>query len=398
MTLQRERGESGLGRRAASLADRFGSPLYAYDLAAIREQVASVRHHVSGVGLLYAMKANPNEAVLRAMAPLVDGLDIASEGELAAALAAGYPAAQLSFAGPGKTEVALAAAIDAGVGSIRAESLDELDDIQRIASARRTIAQVSLRINPAEVPNAFRVRFGGQPSPFGIDEADLHGAVERVRGHDAIELVSTHVFAGTECTSAAALWRAFAHGLGITERVMQLGLRPKRIDLGGGIGVCAPFDLAALGAKVASGLSRFRQATDLAAPAVIELGRYLVADAGAFVATVQRVKVSQGQTFVILDGGLNHYQWGNPGMRPGPRADPFNASSDGPAIRCQLCGPLCTPLDSFGEVHLASARPGDRVVFPGAGAYGLSFSPTRFLGHPPPRELVMDGERVHRVG
>lgn len=381
----------------SELADRFGTPLYAFDLDVIRDRVAAVRSALGELVLLYAMKANPHPAILEALEPIVDGLDVASTGELAAARAAGYDPARLNIAGPGKSDALLRSSIAAGVGSIRAESIDELEDIATMAAGMSRTARVSLRVNPTEVPHAFRVKMGGGPSAFGVEPDQIAGAASVIEARDALSFVGTHVFAGSECTSASALWSSFATALEVAEEAAtQLAIQ--RVDLGGGFGVSAPLDLDALGSKLQRGVTKFRATTGIDAPVAIELGRYLVADAGVYVASVQRVKRSRGQTFAILDGGFNHVIAANEPLlgahRPAPRLLATGLRQVGPV---QVCGPLCTPLDTFGELEWPTPKRRDRVVFDRAGAYGVTFSPAAFLGHPPPRTVIIDGGEV-RVG
>jgi diaminopimelate decarboxylase len=384
------------GPNLEALAARHGTPFYLYDVAAIRARIGELKAALGGgVRLLYAMKANPNGELLAALEGAIDGLDVASSGEISAARAAGFAPASLSFAGPGKTDAALLDARRLGIRVV-VESLTELDRLvaaQPVGSGAR--ARVMLRANPSERIRAFGLPMTGGPSPFGVDQEELGPAAERIRallGGGSIAFEGLHVHPGAQCTSARALLLSIETTLGLAAHlVRQQGLPVGAINFGGGFGVIPgrALDLSAVGEGFRAALSR--ASLPGLEETAFELGRHLVAEAGVYVARVVSEKWSRGEHFVVLDGGLNHL-FAATGLLGGPPPPVSNPSRPGGAKAIvTLVGPLCTPLDVLARgVELAAPEVGDLIVFSCAGAYGYTLSPLQFLGHPPPAEIVRE--------
>jgi diaminopimelate decarboxylase len=371
--------------RREEIASELGTPFYLYDLDLARARFAAARSALPGVKLLYALKANPNLAVARAIAAIADGADVASRGEIARATEAGFRPETLSFAGPGKTERDLREAIALGV-AISAESVRELELIARLSSER---ARVLLRLNPNARVRAFAVPATGVPSPFGIDEDQIAEAAVRVRGFEGV-----HVHAGSQCPSARAFLEHAASVLDLAERLeKEHRLASKTINFGGGFGVGErELDVGALGPKLVQMIDRYRTSSEVPAVGAIELGRWLVAPIGTYVARVVSEKTSRGVRFVVLDGGMHHVLSASEAFPGGGRREIVNASRPEAAKeRCTIVGPLCTPLDVIGrDVMMPRAEVGDLLAISGMGAYGLSLSPIEFLGHERPKEIVID--------
>jgi diaminopimelate decarboxylase len=385
---------------AERLAREYGTPYYLYDLDLLHARAHRVAAAFSGypTEILYAVKANPNVEVLRSLFGHVAGLDISSGGEQRRAEDAGWSAHAMSFAGPGKTDAELEPAIARGA-SIGVESAGELERVAAIARALGARARVRLRVNPSARAQAYRVPMIGGPSPFGIDEEELPRAAELLRAHAAaIDYEGLHVHPGGQCTSVGGFAAAVKITLDVARRLhAEHGLAPRVIDLGGGFGVvdgdeARELDVEAAGRRAADALRRYSDDTHTHPRAILELGRWLVAPAGIYVARVVSEKVSRGQYFTILDGGMNHnlaatnHLYGPTAPRPVFE----NLSRPGaPRTKRTLVGPLCTPLDVLHpDAELATPVVGDLVALRTAGAYGYTFSPILFLGHPPPRELV----------
>lgn len=379
--------------RLLALAERHGTPLYAYALDTVRQRLAAARAALEpGTRLLYALKANPNPDLLRALVPLTDGVDVASLGELERARAAG--ATHVSLAGPGKTDEALAAGADV----IVVESIAEL---RRVPPG----AAVLVRLNPRRRVRAFAVSTTGAPSPFGVDEEELPAlaaALHAACNTRGLRYRGIHVHAGSQCASARAYLEHVAEVLELGARLaVDHALPPAHVCFGGGWGVAQDahghdLDLAVLGPGLTQALDRWSQHTGAPRPVPsFELGRWLVAEAGSYAATVLSTKVSRGVTFVILDGGLNHLLAATDAFgreRPHPPLENLTRP-DAPRVRVTVVGPLCTPLDVLArDVELPRPEPGDTLAFRRVGAYGLSFSPSAFLGHAPPVEVLDDGD------
>ncbi len=394
------------------IAARYGTPLYLYDLETVREKCAAIRRAFGdSLELLYAVKANPNRELLSAMRSEVDGLDIASAGELDRAVAAGYDPACISFAGPGKTRDELRRSLEAGIGCISVESLRELHDLRELVRAGAPRASIMIRVNPRLLVKEFAVKMGGKASQFGIDEEELSSAVDFVRANvDAFDFKGIHIYAGTQCLSEEPLAQNLANTLAIAARVTnEYGMECRAINIGGGFGVYyyeehAGLDLGKLAALYRAEFDRYREATGKNPRFVLELGRFLVADAGIYVTRVVSEKQSRGEQFYVLDGGMNHHlsASGNLGMTIRKNYLVRNLSRPGaPKQTCTLVGPLCTPLDMMGKgVSVETPVVGDLIGFLNSGSYGYSASPLLFLGHGEPCELlVTEGEiRSARTG
>jgi len=381
------------------LALRVGrTPFYAYDRAQLTARVQHVRAHLpAALRLHYSVKANPMPALVQHMATLVDGLDVASAGELRTALDTGFDPAHVSFAGPGKTDAELAQAIAAGV-TLNAESEREIDRAARIGDEIGIAPRIVLRVNPDFELKGSGMRMGGGAKPFGIDAELVPDCLRRL---DALGIApqGLHIFSGSQSLKADAIAESHTRSVELALALAGEARRPlPGLYLGAGFGI--PYfpgegrlDLAPIGANLAQCMARI----DSALPGTrvsVESGRYLVGEAGVYVARVVDRKVSRGQVFLVTDGGLHQHlaASGNFGqvIRKNYPAAIGNRMEDGARETVSVVGPLCTPLDVLAErMDLACAEVGDLVVVFQSGAYGLSASPTAFLGHPAPLEILV---------
>lgn len=379
------------------------TPFYAYDRHAITSCVAKLRQALPpDIHVHYAMKANPMPAVVQHIAGLVDGLDVASSGELRVALDTGIAPLAISFAGPGKSDAELSCAVAAGI-VINAESEAEL---QRIAVTGRRLdirPQVALRVNPDFELKSSGMRMGGGPRQFGIDAELVPALLSRL---PALELDwhGFHIFSGSQNLRAAALQEAHQQTFALAMRLAGFAPSPMRLlNIGGGFGI--PYfpgeerlDVAAVGANLAQLMPDVRTALPQAR-VVIELGRYLVGEAGVYVSRVIERKLSRGQVFLVTDGGLHHHlsASGNFGqvIRKNYPVVIGNRVHGDARETVSVVGPLCTPLDLLADrMDLAAAGPGDLVAVLQSGAYGLSASPGAFLSHPAALEVLV-GQQDH---
>lgn len=382
------------GRRAADWA-AAGTPVFVYDPAIVAGQVARFRTAFPDIDLHYAIKANPLPDWLAAIAPMMDGLDVASAGELACALAV-KPAAAISFAGPGKRDDELLAAIVGGV-TLNLESEGEADRALAIADTQGVRPRLAVRVNPDIELRGSGMRMGGRPSPFGIDAARVPALVRRLVAAGA-DWRGFHVYAGSQALSAEAVAETQGATVALAARLAEAaGAAPPLVNLGGGFGVPyfagdAPLDVDAVGARLADALAA-RPAILADSRFAIELGRWLVAEAGVYLARVVDRKESGGETFLIVDGGLHHQlaasgNFGTVVRRNYPLAVADRVGAAAEEV-VSVVGPLCTPLDRLADrVTLPRAEIGDLVAIFLAGAYGATASPAAFLGHPPAREVV----------
>lgn len=399
------------GVRLADIAGRFGTPLYVYDAAVMRRTHSSLAGALAGFAdIHYSIKANPNRDVVAVFLAEGAGVEIASLGEYRIARAAGAAPARILFAGPGKRSTELAAVIAEGIGEIHLESLEEIARIEALAAAGGTTVPVAIRINPVAEVQGGAMRMGGRPAPFGFDEEELDAVVDRIAASSSLVLTGIHMFAGTQILDADMLAAQWAHGLAVARRVAaRIGRPLETIDLGGGLGIPyyageTALDLARLASHVPA--LKAAQAADpliRAARVVIEPGRYLVGPAGIYVAGVLAAKHSRGARFLVTDGGMHHHlaASGNLGQiikrdYPVLAPDRIGAASVGPA---SVVGPLCTPLDTLArKAELPDLGEGDLIAVLQSGAYGLSASPIHFLGHPAPKEVLVDAGTVRLIG
>ena len=393
-------GEIAVGGIALSLlAARVGrTPFYAYDRQLLKQRVDELRAVLPpGIALHYAIKANPMPALVGCMARWVDGLDVASGGELRVALDAGMDPAEVSFAGPGKNEIELTQSVAAGV-LVNVESERELHLLAAIAQRLGRAARVALRINPDFELKSSGMKMGGGPKQFGID-AEAAPAALALAGRLGLGFEGFHIFSGSQNLRAEAICEAQSKALALAVRLAAQAPGPVRtLNIGGGFGIPyfpgeSALDIARVGAHLHGVLETARQQLPQA-QLVVELGRYLVGEAGVYVSRVIDRKVSRGEVFLVVDGGLHHHlsASGNFGqvLRKNYPVEIGNRVAAEAQETASVVGPLCTPLDLLADrMSLSRAEVGDLVVVYQSGAYGASASPARFLGHPEVVEVLV---------
>lgn len=387
------------GLSISCLAARVGStPFYAYDRGLMRDRVSELRRALpKEIKLHYAMKANPMPAVVGWMAGLVDGIDVASAGEMKVALDAGASPREISFAGPGKRDAELRQAVASRV-LVNVESARELSVLAQASQDLSLPARVAVRVNPDFELKGSGMKMGGGPKQFGIDVEDVPQVLKYI-AELGLDFEGFHLFAGSQNLRAESICEAQLKSYELALRLADVAPSALRfLNLGGGLGIPyfpgeSRLDLQPIGDNLARLVERARgELPDVSF--VIELGRYLVGEAGVYVTRIVDRKVSRGQVFLVTDGGLNHHLSvsGNFGqvirknypVTIGNRADAVDRE------RASVVGPLCTPLDILADqMELPAARIGDLAVVFQSGAYGASASPQAFLGHPPCAEVLV---------
>ena len=393
-------GELAVGDRTASaLVKEAGrTPLFVYSRDMMAQRAARLRDVMPDrLWINYAIKANSFPPLLAHMTNLVDGFDIASGGELGFALAAGMDPSRISFAGPGKRDEELAAAIQAGV-TLNLESEAEAHRAIAIGSQLGIRPRLAIRVNPDFELRGSGMKMGGGAKPFGMD-ADRVPALARELVQADCEWQGLHIYSGSQSLDAEAIIEAQVNVLALADRIAREGGVPiPKLNMGGGFGIPyfagdTPLNIAAIGAALA-------EACDNLPPTLaqselhIELGRYLVGEAGVYLTRIVDRKESHGETFLITDGGLHHQlaasgNFGTVVRRNYPLAvaSRFDASADEIA---NVVGCLCTPLYRLADkAHLPRAEAGDLVAVFCAGAYGASASPSAFLGQGPAAEILV---------
>jgi len=393
-------GELAIGGMTASaLADRAGdTPLFVYSADHVRRRVADLRAAMpKHLAIHYAMKGNPFPPVLALMNGLVDGFDIASGGELELALAAGVQATKISFAGPGKRDRELERAIALGV-TLNCESEGEVERAILIGAKLGVKPRLAVRVNPSFDLKGSGMKMGGGAKQFGVDAERVPTLVKRIITSGA-EYRGFHIYAGSQALNADAIIHMQTQTIALVAELTEaIGVAPPHVNLGGGFGIPyfsgdRPVDIVAVGEAL--GL-----AFDALPPSLsdthfcIELGRYLVGEAGVYLTRIVDRKVSHGEVFLITDGGLHHQlaasgNFGTVIRRNYPVAIAHKFGAE-PEEVVSIVGCLCTPLDKLSDkAHLPPANVGDLVAIFCAGAYGASASPANFLGQGPAQEILV---------
>jgi diaminopimelate decarboxylase len=388
------------GLTAEELADRFGTPLFVYDLDVIDRQVAALRAALPNNGeLAYAVKANPALAVVAHLGRQGLGADVASGGELATALRAGIGSERIVMTGPGKRDVELASAVRVGVRAITVESPGELARLDAIAGAAGVRQPVMLRASVTADARLERVRLVGDggAGKFGMDAADLIDAARMATSSPHLELLGLHAFGASNVLDASALVAHVAATGDLARDLAVVAGTPVRfVDAGGGLGIPyevgeAPLDLDALRRGLADVVAGWAADPLLAdARLLLEPGRFLVGPAGAYLARVVDTKRVDGTAIAILDGGVHHVL--RPALVGQEHRVRLVSPPRGPTGPVTIAGPLCSGLDvlATGAVMPAPA-PGDLIAVLDVGAYGFTESMPFFLSHPIPAEVIVRG-------
>ena len=381
------------------LVARVGqTPFFAYDRQLLRDRVALLRRHIPAeIHLHYAMKANPMPAMVQFMAGLLDGLDVASGNELRVALDSGMNPERISFAGPGKSERELSSATAAGI-TINLESPHEMETAAKLGAALGIRPRVAVRVNPDFELKSSGMKMGGGPKQFGVDAETVPDLLRRMKSLP-LDFQGFHIYSGSQNLRAEALQETQEKTLELAYRLAEHAPTPVRLlNMGGGFGIPyfpgdVPLDIAAVGDHLRRLIPEAKRRLPHA-QLVIELGRYLVGEAGIYVCRIVDRKISRGHVFLVTDGGLHHQlaASGNFGqvIRKNYPVAIGNRMGETATETASVVGPLCTPLDLLGDkMELPVAVVGDLAVVFQSGAYGLTASPTAFLSHPAPLEVLV---------
>ena len=387
------------GYTAAEIAAITGTlPCYIYDRNALTERVSGLRSQMPAqLKLHYAIKANPMPAVVQHMSTLVDGLDVASHSEMLTALGTGLSANDISFAGPAKGERELKAAVAAGI-IINVESPLELKRLYQCAEQLQTKARIAFRINPDFELKASAMKMAGGPKQFGIDAEQLPAILSEL-DLNKVDFRGFHIFSGSQNLKPEALTDVHKKTFELAAQLAEHTPVPVRhVNIGGGLGIPyfpgeQPLDPEPVSENLRQLLDK-RPASLKNCDFVMELGRYLVGEAGYYLCRITDKKVSRGQTYLMTNGGLHHHlsNSGNFGqvIRRNYPVVIANRLEAKVTEQVEIVGPLCTPLDIVGaKLELPKAEVGDYVAVLQSGAYGASASPQAFLGHPQAREILL---------
>ncbi len=390
------------------IAQKVEGPFYLYFTKAIKERYRTLTEHLPEYfDIFYAVKANPIKEILSLFKSLKSGIDISSGGELSRCMSAGILPENISFSGPGKSNRELSEAIIKRIFTISVESCREVEKILEIAKFTKLTTNIMLRINPTRKPERFLLKMGGLPSQFGIDEEAVPEVIEMVQKQNQLNLKGIHVYNGTQCLDARAILENITDTIEIAKRLfLREGIDLPYINLGGGFGV--PYyegDRELNVQEVCSGIKEIISYTRETTPElrntrfILELGRFLVAQSGVYIAKVTDIKVSRGKKFIILDGGMNHHlaASGNLGqvLRRNNIMYPLEIRNENELESVNIVGPLCTPIDRIAtDILLPELRIGDFIAILNSGAYGVTASPLLFLSHNLPSEVFVTDDEI----
>lgn len=387
------------GRKVAALAAELGrTPFYAYDRSVMNRKVQQLRATLPAeVQIHYAMKANPMPAIVRHFCAQVDGIDVASAGEMDVALAAGMHPGLVSFAGPGKQLPELERAVAAGI-VVNVESGLEMQRLAEIARRTGRRPKVAVRVNPDFELKTSGMKMSGGPKQFGVDAERVPELLGQLASLP-LEFHGFHIYSGSQNLRAEIIADSQQKSAALAIDLARHAPAPVRLlNLGGGFGIPyfpgdVPLDLAPISDNLRTLVPAIKAALPEATLA-LELGRYLVGESGVYVCRVVDRKVSRGHVFLVTDGGLHHHlaASGNFGqvIRKNYPVLVANRIGASPSENASIVGPLCTPLDLLADrMALPQAEVGDLIAVFQSGAYGLTASPRGFLSHPEPLEILV---------
>ena len=390
------------------IAVTYGTPVFVYESAVIEKKYQLLSDALPlGAGLFYSMKANPSLAICQILRRHTKKVEVSSLGELYGAKMAGFAAGDILLSGPGKSRMLLEQAVSGGM-MIQVESLREIEDIIQIVKRTNRQVSVSIRLNPDFGISHKGISMTGISSQFGMELEDFSNANDMIRSCSLIRLTGISVYIGTQLLKADSI-------ISITSEILKLSnylqrkhrLHFEQIDFGGGFGI--PYygedelDTKTLKTGLTALFDEYEK--DLAGTQVyFESGRFLTAECGSLISTILNIKESKGKKYLICDGGFNAVLIasflsreirGNFPLKLIPTRSGQIASRDDIYT---ISGPLCSPKDILGvNVRLPCAKEGDYICIGNVGAYGLTFSPTLFISHPIPSEVLIQDDRCHLI-
>ena len=394
------------GVAVADIAAKVGTPCYVYSAATLTEHHRRTRAAFAALDPLicYSVKSCGNLGVLRTLTGLGSGMDVVSGGELFRARAAGCPPERIVYAGVGKRDDEIAAALDAGIFLLNVESEQEFENIARIARGRGASCRCALRINPDVDPRTHRfTTTGTKETKFGVD-IERARAFFRAFGRDPnARLVGLHLHIGSPVTSTDPYVQAVTKALALRDELLREGFEVSVLDVGGGFAA----DYETGSSPAASDYARaivplLEPAVRAGLRIVLEPGRSIAANAGILLTRVQYVKTSGDRTFAICDAGMNallrpshydafHFIWpAAPGGGFVPRERTREPGMPG-LVPVDVVGPLCETGDYLAlDRRLPPPARGDLLAVFTAGAYGMSMA-SRYNSSPLPAEVLVTG-------
>jgi diaminopimelate decarboxylase len=397
---------SDIQARLNFAAQKFGTPLYVYDIDMVKARFEALTKLFGGhFSVSYAVKANPNVALLEAMSPWLETFDVSSYKEIERVMSFTWDPKKITFSGPAKRADEIHGAVELGIGELVIESIAEAGIANAAARTIGRMQPVLLRINPLSGPKNFGASFSGRASQFGVDEEVMAGAITEIAALEHLNLVGFHIYSGTNSLNPTAIAENFANFIRIFEAAsVHARLSPEKLIFGSGFGLPygvgdQPLDIDAVASAVLPLIEKMKSKPMFAqSRCTLEMGRWLVGPAGWLLTSVVSQKASRGVEYRLFDAGFNNHlaACGMMGTVIRRNWRFHNLTNDqGQEGLYTLVGPLCTSIDILGTgVQLPELRCGDVIAVENSGAYGLTASPTRFISHPEPKEVLMSGHQM----
>ncbi|WP_267397219.1 MULTISPECIES: diaminopimelate decarboxylase [unclassified Sphingomonas] len=376
-----------------AIAEAVGTPVYVYSTATFRRHAQVFREGLAGldrVHLAYAIKANPNVAVLRVLADEGYGADVVSGGEMARALAAGIPAADIVFSGVGKTRAELTRGLEVGIGQFNLELEEEGVVLAQLAAAKGLRAPAVLRVNPdVDAGTHAKISTGRRENKFGVPIDQARGMFDRLAPLDGLDLRGVAIHIGSQLSDLSRLEEAYARVGELVAELRAAGHTVSRVDLGGGLGVpYKPDDVLPTPADYGAMVERATRGWDV--ELMFEPGRVIAGNAGLLLTEVIWVKPGVTNPYVIVDAAMNDL------ARPA-LYDAFHdfvaVQPTGETMTANIAGPVCESGDTFAmNREIDVVKSGDLGVFRTAGAYGATMAST-YNSRALVPEVLVDGDR-----
>ena len=394
------------GLSLSQIVEKVGqTPFYIYDKRVIAHRIGELRRNLpSEINIHYAIKANPMPELVQYISSLVDGFDVASKKETELALGTNSTANKISISGPGKSIEELEYAIINDI-IVNIESITEFNRIIDIAETIGKSPSITVRVNPDFEIKSTGMKMGGGSSPFGIDAEKIPAFIKMLNNYN-VNFKGFHIFWGSQNLNTEIIMETHRQIFQLVNKLLDECEQPiNYLNIGGGFGI--PYfprekrlDIRPIGQNLSELITKYKNLLTNTS-IVMELGRFIVGEAGAYVCEVKDIKNSRGTKYLITNGGLHHHlaATGNFGQvlrknYPIAISHPghinLNKNLNNKFELVNITGPLCTPLDVLGhKVRLPQAHIGDHIVIFQSGAYGLTASPVNFLSHPECKEILI---------
>ena len=379
-----------------AIVQQYGSPCYAYSKRAISENFLDYQRALGSRDHLicYAVKSNSNIAVLQTLAKLGAGFDIVSVGELERVLMAGGDPAKVVYSGVAKTAEEMRRALEVGIHWFNVEAESELKILNKTAAETNQLAPVSLRVNPdVDAKTHPYISTGLKENKFGIDISRAQEVYQQAAQMENISVVGVDCHIGSQLTDITPFIEAMEHLLVLVDRLAEIGIKLKHIDIGGGLGVRYQNETVPSLASYMQALEPLLK--DRSETLVMEPGRSITANAGILITQVQVIKKNGDKNFAIVDAAMNDM------LRPAlydawMDINAVEVITDSEEADYDVVGPVCETGDFLAKDRTLAITEGDYLYLSSAGAYGFTMS-SNYNSRPRVAEVMVDGNQTHLI-